>query len=384
MPDDSFFGPPWLARINAAFMVLVLIGGLAALVATGLQRSWPGTELSFVDGEWTLRYERGMDDGFATRDAAVTTWGAIEWGLFGEGRRGVVPGRDGWLFTVEEFEQPDDAEAAIAAKLAAIVAARDRLAAAGVPRLVVALLPDKSRVNADMLDAIQRRPEHAQRYQAFRGALREAGIVAPDLLTPLADAAAAGTQTHMRTDTHWTPAGAVVVAEALAAAIAAGDDPPPSLGAAAFATAELPPAAHDGDLTRFIPLGPLRTLLLGPPEELVQRQTAAADSTDGGDADALLFGDVTIPAVLVGTSYSAMDEWNFDGALQQALGMDVLNLADEGKGPMEPMAAYLASDALRDSPPEIVIWEVPERFLPVAYDLPADAFAQPPDAAALD
>ena len=33
------------------------------------------------------------------------------------------------------------------------------------------------------------------------------------------------------------------------------------------------------------------------------------------------------------------------------------------------MAAYLESDTLRDSPPEIVIWEIPERYLPVAYEL---------------
>jgi len=249
------------------------------------------------------------------------------------------------------------------------VAVRDALAAAGVPRLVVALVPDKSRVYADRLDGTGRRPAYAWRYHTFRAALVNAGIAAPDLLKPLMDASGT-TRTFMRTDTHWTPAGAEIAAEEVAAAVRALRVPPPSLDAAAFVTSDAPAVAHDGDLLRFIPLGALRPWLWGPLERLTPRTTAARADANGGDADALLFGEQTIPAVLVGTSFSAMSEWNFDGALKQALGMDVLNLADKGHGPMAPMDAYLASGTLRESPPELVIWEIPERYLPVAYDAP--------------
>jgi alginate O-acetyltransferase complex protein AlgJ len=374
--DDPGFGPPWLARINAWFLIVCIAAGFVALVVTGFRTDWPEVDRSAVAGGWTLPYERGMDGDMVTRDTAVTLWAAIDWSLFREGHHGVVVGRDGWLFSLEEFEGGPDADPVVAEKLAQIEAVRDRLAEAGVDRLVVALVPDKSRIYADMLADIGRRPTHAARYQAFRAALVAAGIAAPDLLVPL-DEARAATQTHMRTDTHWSPAGAAVVAEALAEAIADLPEPPPSLHGRRFVTTTIATEAHAGDLTKFIPLGPLRPLLLGAPEPLEQRSTREAPAGDLADASgsddlgSLLFDEVTIPAVLIGTSYSAMDEWNFDGALKQALGMDVLNLADEGGGPMAPMAAYLQSETLRDSPPEIVIWEIPERYLPVAYELPA-------------
>ncbi|MNW22646.1 hypothetical protein D3C71_2242680 [compost metagenome] len=33
------------------------------------------------------------------------------------------------------------------------------------------------------------------------------------------------------------------------------------------------------------------------------------------------------------------------------------------------MLKYLQSDAFKDSPPQLVIWEFPERYLPMAPDL---------------
>ncbi|MDH4559005.1 hypothetical protein E8F11_28195 [Pseudomonas sp. BN417] len=37
--------------------------------------------------------------------------------------------------------------------------------------------------------------------------------------------------------------------------------------------------------------------------------------------------------------------------------------------PLLPMLKYLQTDAFRDSPPQLVIWEFPERYLPMAPDL---------------
>jgi alginate O-acetyltransferase complex protein AlgJ len=78
-----------------------------------------------------------------------------------------------------------------------------------------------------------------------------------------------------------------------------------------------------------------------------------------------LFGDEKIPVALVGTSYSANPLWNFAGFLEEALQTDVINAAEEGQGPFETMKTYLASAAFRDNPPELVVWEIPERYLVV-------------------
>ena len=130
-----------------------------------------------------------------------------------------------------------------------------------------------------------------------------------------------------------------------------------------FATIEQETIDHEGDLLSFIPLGKFRHI--GPkPDKLTKLQTTKRGDLGNGLG---LFGNTSIPITLVGTSYSANPLWNFEGALKEALGADVLNVADEGEGPTVPMVNYLKSEAFLETPPELIIWEIPERFLPVHY-----------------
>ncbi|MBX9755308.1 MAG: alginate O-acetyltransferase, partial [Pseudomonadaceae bacterium] len=104
------------------------------------------------------------------------------------------------------------------------------------------------------------------------------------------------------------------------------------------------------------------------PDQLQQRSTAVQQAEPAAGAGDL-FSDSQVPVALVGTSYSANPRWNFLGALRQALGSDVLNYAEDGHGPLLPMLKYLQSAGLKDSPPQLVIWEFPERYLPMSSDL---------------
>ena len=97
-------------------------------------------------------------------------------------------------------------------------------------------------------------------------------------------------------------------------------------------------------------------------------QMLAVIPTDLVDAAGLL-GDVELPVALVGTSYSANPAWNFAGALRQHLQRDLSNHAEDGQGPIVPMLKYLQSEEFKNSPPQLVIWEFPERYLPMANDL---------------
>jgi alginate O-acetyltransferase complex protein AlgJ len=129
---------------------------------------------------------------------------------------------------------------------------------------------------------------------------------------------------------------------------------------------------YKGDLTTFLPLDPLFSNLLPKPDDLQQRATtvvnsSADSSSDAGDA--ALFANNDIPVALVGTSYSANPHWNFLGALQQSLKSDVVNYAEDGHGPILPMLKYLQTDAFKNSPPQVLIWEFPERYLPMKNDL---------------
>jgi alginate O-acetyltransferase complex protein AlgJ len=109
---------------------------------------------------------------------------------------------------------------------------------------------------------------------------------------------------------------------------------------------------------RYLPtsqgIGPQRQ------ESLPRYETAALDQAQ--DAAALL-GDDMPPVALVGTSYSAMDEWHFPGFLKQQLGEDVLVYALEAEGPFAAMREFINGPAARDERVKYVLWEVPERAL---------------------
>ena len=48
---------------------------------------------------------------------------------------------------------------------------------------------------------------------------------------------------------------------------------------------------------------------------------------------------------------------------------DVVNYAEDGHGPILPMLSYLKSDDFIHHPPQVLIWEFPERYLPVNNEI---------------
>lgn len=346
--------PGSLRRLPGIFLLVTLLLGLGAALLTPETWRWPN-EGSFWRGEQTARYERDFNEGLPFRDTAIAVWGVLEYALFGEGREGVVVGEDGWLFTGEEVAFYEDAAAETARKLGVIASVQAQLAAQDVT-LVVALVPDKARVYQEHLG--RPLPSYTRnRYEIFRRELTARGVLTPDLLTPLL-AAKTRQQVYLRTDTHWTPAGAEVVADTLAQVLADADIA--GLFGTDYRTETTGRAPYRGDLLRFLPLGALQDRLGPPPDRLETRQTQALASAGGG-----LFGAQTVPVTLIGTSYSANPNWNFSGTLQDALGAEVLNLAAEGQGPLPPMRDYLKSTELKGTPPALVVWEIPERYLPM-------------------
>lgn len=350
--------PGSFRRLPGIFLLMTLLLGLGAALLTPATWRWPN-EGSFWRGEQTARYERDFNEALPFRKAAIATWGVLEYTLFHEGREGVVVGEDGWLFTGEEVAFYEDAAAETARKLSFIASVQAQLAARDVT-LVVALVPDKARVYQEHLG--RPLPSYTQnRYETFRQALTARGVLAPDLLTPLL-AAKPRQQVYLRTDTHWTPAGAEIVADTLAQALADADVA--GFFGTDYETETTGRTPYRGDLLRFLPLGALQDRLGPPPDRLETRRTQATPHTTA-DTGGGLFGAQTVPMTLIGTSYSANPNWNFAGALQEALGAEVLNLAAEGQGPLPPMRDYLKSTELKGTPPALVGWEIPERYIPI-------------------
>jgi alginate O-acetyltransferase complex protein AlgJ len=350
----------------ALFLGLLLALGIWSLTAFG---NFSKTEqMTVLNGKWAKAVETHYDDEFPIKRLGTNLWAALDYKVFNEGRPGVILGRDQWLYTDEEFDPVANGEQIEAENFALIRGVREQLKQQGV-QLVMAILPAKARLYPEHIGEQTPAALHADLYQKFHAQAQQAGIIAPDLLAPLQQAKQQG-QMFLRTDTHWTPMGAEVVAQHLGKAIAA--QAPLSGEPQQYQTKPVKTEAYKGDLTTFLPLDPLFSNLLPQPDELQQRETTVVNNAgenataDGSDA---LFASNDIPVALVGTSYSANPHWNFLGALQQSLHSDVVNYAEDGHGPILPMLKYLQTDAFKNSAPQVVIWEFPERYLPMKNDL---------------
>jgi alginate O-acetyltransferase complex protein AlgJ len=318
-------------------------------------------EFSVLDGGLAKTFESHYDKQFPVKDIGTNVWAALDYVVFGVGRPGVVIGEQDWLYSDEEFKPVADGQQHLRDNLALIRGVRDYLAQRDV-QLLLAIVPAKTRLYPEYIGDNHISTLREDLYQRFHREVRQIGIAAPDLLEPLQAGKAEG-PVFLRTDTHWTPQGADLVARQLSTtlkrALKLHGEPQ------TFVTAATERQPYAGDLTRFLPLAPLFEGLMPAPDQLQRYETELQNAGDGIDA---LLADSEMPVALVGTSYSANPNWNFAGALREHLQRDLSNHAQDGQGPILPMLRYLQSDELNDAPAQVVIWEFPERCLPMAND----------------
>jgi alginate O-acetyltransferase complex protein AlgJ len=345
---------------------IIFIGALAigfGLVVVGLTsdglavRGSAGSSSAraLLDGTITAVADETVERAHPLRAAALAGLATVRYVVFSETLGEAVVGREGRLFTAEEFERHAGDDDRLRERVTEIIAVADVLRQRGA-RLVVVLIPSKARMlSAHLPPRWAARAEHGRSGVAV-DLLRREEILVVDLSAVLMSTS--GTEYFFARDTHWTPEGAAAAAEAIARAMedaGALTEIERQVYRRELETIEPVP----GDLMSFLPVGRLRRLL-GLPEE--QARVYRADAP--GPATGLgLFDELTIPVSLVGTSYSRDPRWGFESALKAAIAADVLNVAAEGEGPFEPMRAYLAGPTIDDVPPALVIWEIPERYL---------------------
>ena len=92
----------------------------------------------------------------------------------------------------------------------------------------------------------------------------------------------------------------------------------------------------------------------GPVIETIQPYHIAQKRSGSGDGPGL-FDEVIIPIALVGTSFSAREEFSFPKLLKAELQADLTSYALEGLGPFEPMQRFLQDTSVFQNPPQIVI-----------------------------
>lgn len=351
-----------VSLLNGAVMAGLLAGGAWMTVSVmvspelGAAVTQPLKVYEYLNGRITSAIDGAYKEELPVRPHSVDILNAVTYVLFKEGRRGVVVGQKGWLFTSEEYDWTPGSSANLEANLRHVAAITGELKRRGIA-VEIALVPEKSDIYANLL--LKKRPAaHDGKYDAVRHRLSAlTGAIIPNLRDVLLEARKHG-DVFFPTDTHWSVAGAGVAAVQLASAF-------PNAATTTeteFSLKTTPTVSYSGDLLRFLQLGPFSALL---PETADAVTPLVAVATEGSVDDFLAEPSTTsAPQVaLVGTSYSANPTWSFEAQLKSSLGRDVVNLAKAGHGPMEPMEAFLKQVRAGDISVEAVIWEIPLRYL---------------------
>lgn len=340
-------------RVFALSAAVCFIAAAAIINLRALTHIRPSTETGMYNGGLSAAIERQYRDLVFFKPFASAFFGVIRYFVLGEGRKGVIIGREGWLFSTEELARPPGYEEYGAKCINDLAQLTRKLEKEGT-QVVIALIPEKADIYGDMLPSGSAIAPNLS-YEELLKRLTENGITAPDLRTALAEERKRRA-VFLKSDTHWTPAGAEAAARAVAAAIPATELQPRKR----FVADEGAQVSVRGDLMNYVDLGGLEGVtelgsdLVHPP---------VSKEVDGNVAD--LFEDDNIPVNLIGTSYSANETWGFSAYLRKYLGADVMNVAESGMGPFEPMEKYFKTKIREEQTPQVVIWEIPLRYLAV-------------------
>ncbi len=283
----------------------------------------------------------------------------IGWLAFNDTGPRVQQGCPGWLFLMDELKLHRNAAQNAGERLDIALRLHQALAARG-SRLVIALVPDKTRIERDHLCDLPRPAALEARYDQWVRGLAAAGVTVVDFraaLTPVKQSQGAAFD---RTDTHWNLAGAQAAASAVAA----------QLKALGFAPASPTLIEHHptdtrprwGDLVRLAGLDGLPEAWRPAPDQVAGMHfSASAQKATEVSADAL-FGDTAHQRVaLVGTSFSR--NAHFADFLAAALASEVGNLARDGGGFAQSMSEFLEQEAQTATPTPWIVWEMTERVL---------------------
>jgi alginate O-acetyltransferase complex protein AlgJ len=356
------------ARISkvagVVFIAFLAIGfaSCAWLLLSGKVEMLPSrlTVDDVLHGEVTHKIAKQLSKAAVPEQAANLERGASWLALHDTGPR-VRTGCPGWLFLTDEMRINRHAQANADIKAGVVRDVQQRLAKRGIT-LLVAVVPDKSRIASAQLCDLRRPAQLQDRAVAWVDGLNKAGVMALDLAPSLQPLGAAA---YLRTDTHWSEAGSAIAAKAVARQVQAmGISATPHKD---FEVSVQDPARRPGDLVRLAGLEWLPLAWQPTPEFVattrINEKVAQAQGDDNLDD---LFGDDNLPNVaLIGTSFSRNS--NFAGFLQQAVGAPIGNFAKDGGEFSGGANGYFNNPAFKQTPPKLVIWEIPERDLQTPY-----------------
>lgn len=235
-------------------------------------------------------------------------------------------------------------------------------------KLLVVLVPLKMRTYSEYL------PENfmfsdflMNQYDHILTDLESKGVITADLNTAFANATKRISEPPLffRLDTHWTPTGAMVAAQAIRYSLTVRNEFKTLMDTVPTVTYSIKIAnrkrpSKGRDLVKQLPEGSPTF----EPEMMAQVNVirASSEHTD-------LQNSATTPQItLMGSSYS--NDWTgFPDALRFTLQRDIASISvNADQGSWVGMESYLRDESFQKQPPKILIWELPERDMKAAPD----------------
>ena len=377
MTSETSASPKTERLQGAAMIVMLAVGlglGVAAIRTDSAQRQL-ATVLDFksiLGGRAASVVNTAMAHNLPVDKLFRAAGGMLRWRLFQSGGPAVWVGRRNWLYLMEELRPWPDAADVMAERAAVVGRVAVALKARNVD-LLVAVVPDKARIVTDAMDG-PRAAQTESRYADFITSLTKQGIKVVGLATPML-ANPTPDSLFWRTDTHWSQEGAALAARAIATAVTTKID-----RSIKFKTiAQAAESDGPGDLLRLLSLEHVPDNLpipLRPPIDRQYKETTRP--LEDADAGGLLDEGPAIQVSLIGSSFSV--NANFFGRLQEYLGAAVTNFGEAGGGFAGAAQKYFSGLAYKQTPPKLVIWEIPERLVvqPLTADDKALQAAFPP------
>ncbi len=341
------------SKLNGVIFIVILVAMAIYSLPSVYKFSKTQTQSFdlFMDGELLRQFEAFYDKRFFLRDFSVRQWANLSYLLFGEGTNGVLLGSEGWLFSSQEALVPNNLSENIDSQLDMIAEVNAKLQSSG-KRLIMLPVPMKMDIYREYTHEGPR-PRVDRLYSEFVARLEQQNIEVCSLRDTFV-AQRDKQDVYVRTDTHWSPSGARFAAQAVASQY------PELVGDTAFESDLIEQKQLKGDLLNFVNFSPeLQPEYFDPVTIPLYETVNKAQS-----ADALgLFEETSQSLMLIGTSYSRVDDWNFPGFLKEALHSDLMMIALQAQGPFAPMEEFLDSSTLDSPELETVIWEFPVRTL---------------------
>ena len=284
-------------------------------------------------------------------------------GLFAQATEAppVLVGKNEWLFTPYEFATTADATET-QATIGLFEKINKLFERKGIA-LALVIVPSKIRIHADQLpDGKPLDSYTAEKYDNAVKALRTAGVNVVNLNSAFLSSPhrASDTPLFLRLDTHWSPSGSALAAEAIKLAI----DGTPALKAALGSTTDVTYSlkwndkktiSRARDLVRMLP----KEAQNFSPEQILSfkvTRTQASQATLQGAGEA-------VGITVIGSSYTNKNT-GYPDAIRFQLQRDLLDISiPVDQGPWVGMEAYLKDEAFKSNRPKLIIWEIPEREL---------------------